>query len=48
MLALGGWSHHGLLTCIVVIRGVFALEQALYAVRDGGEEEHAGGLADCH
>jgi hypothetical protein len=28
------------------IRGTFALQQALYAIREGDEEELADGLAD--
>ena len=43
--ALGIWSNHGLLTRIAAIRGTFALQQALYAIRDG-DEELADGLAD--
>ncbi|MEU7544696.1 aminoglycoside phosphotransferase family protein, partial [Streptomyces sparsogenes] len=46
VLALGNWSHHGLPTRIAAIRGTFALQQALYAIRDGDEEELADGLAD--
>ncbi|MFD0623539.1 viomycin phosphotransferase [Streptomyces sanglieri] len=46
VLALGSWSNHGLLTRIAAIRGTFALQQALYAIRDGDEEELADGLAD--
>ncbi|MFF8788615.1 viomycin phosphotransferase [Streptomyces sp. NPDC015125] len=47
VLALGSWSnHHGLLTRIAAIHGTFALQQALYAIRDGDEEELADGLAD--
>ncbi|MGW5156788.1 viomycin phosphotransferase [Nonomuraea wenchangensis] len=46
VLALGGWSDHGLLTRVAAIRGTFALQQALYAVRDGDEEELADGLAE--
>ncbi|MFE7314208.1 viomycin phosphotransferase [Streptomyces sp. NPDC057555] len=46
VLALGGRSHHGLLTRIAAIRGTFALQQALYALRDGDEEELADGLTD--
>jgi aminoglycoside phosphotransferase (APT) family kinase protein len=45
VLALGSWSDHGLLTRIAAIRGTFALQQALHAVRDGDEEELADGLA---
>ncbi|MGQ4336291.1 phosphotransferase, partial [Streptomyces hayashii] len=33
-------------TRIAAIRGTFALQQALYAIRDGDEEELADGLAD--
>ncbi|KUL47568.1 phosphotransferase [Streptomyces violaceusniger] len=46
VLALGNWSNHGLRTRIAAIRGTFALQQALYAVRDNDEEELADGLAD--
>ncbi|CAM5255582.1 viomycin phosphotransferase [Streptomyces griseomycini] len=46
VLALGSWSDHQLLTRIAAIRGTFALQQALYAIRDGDEEELADGLAD--
>lgn len=46
VLTLGNWSNHGLLTRIATIRGTFALQQALYAIRDGDEEELANGLAD--
>ncbi|MEU9019725.1 viomycin phosphotransferase [Actinomadura sp. NPDC048394] len=45
VLALGGWSDRGLLTRIAAIRGTFALQQALYAIRDGDEAELADGLA---
>ncbi|MEU1785664.1 viomycin phosphotransferase [Streptomyces sparsogenes] len=46
VLALGSWSTHGLHDRIAAIRGTFALQQALYAIRDGDEEELADGLAD--
>ncbi|WUH98177.1 viomycin phosphotransferase [Spirillospora sp. NBC_00431] len=46
VLALGHRSSHGLSTRITAIRGTFALQQALYALRDGDEEELADGLAD--
>ncbi|RFS87215.1 viomycin phosphotransferase [Actinomadura spongiicola] len=46
ILALGNWSDHGLTTRIAAIRGTFALQQALYALRDGDKEELADGLAD--
>jgi len=46
VLTLGGRPNHGLLTRIAAIRGTFALQQALYAIRDGDEEELADGLAD--
>ncbi|MFF7456497.1 viomycin phosphotransferase [Kitasatospora sp. NPDC008115] len=46
VLALGGLPDHGLTTRIAAIRGTFALQQALYAVRDGDEGELADGLAD--
>ncbi|MCA4754218.1 viomycin phosphotransferase [Mycolicibacterium fortuitum] len=45
VLALGGWSNHPLLARIAAIRDTFALQQALYAIRDGDEEELADGLA---
>ncbi|QKW35503.1 viomycin phosphotransferase [Actinomadura sp. NAK00032] len=44
VLALGDASDRGLLARIAAIRGTFALQQALYAVRDGDEEELADGL----
>ncbi|XVQ09847.1 viomycin phosphotransferase [Spirillospora sp. CA-255316] len=44
VLALGGWTNDGLSTRIAAIRGTFALQQALYALRDGDEEELADGL----
>ncbi|MER5349252.1 viomycin phosphotransferase [Kitasatospora sp. NPDC002551] len=44
--ALGGLSDHGLTTRVAAIRGTFALQQALYAIRDGDEDELADGLAD--
>ncbi|MEU6747997.1 viomycin phosphotransferase [Spirillospora sp. NPDC046719] len=44
VLALGGRSNHGLRTRIAAIRGTFALQQALYALRDGDDEELADGL----
>jgi aminoglycoside phosphotransferase (APT) family kinase protein len=46
VLALGSWSDHGLGTSIAAIRGTFALQQALYAIRDGDEEQLADGLAN--
>ncbi|MEU3823125.1 viomycin phosphotransferase [Streptomyces sp. NPDC030392] len=46
VLTLGNWANHGVLTRIAAIRGTFALQQALYAVRDGDEEELVDGLAD--
>lgn len=45
VIALGGWSDSGLATRIAAIRGTFALQQALYALRDDDEEELADGLA---
>lgn len=45
VLALGDWSGHGLMTRVAAIRGTFALQQALYAIRDGDEEALADGLA---
>lgn len=45
VLALGSRSNHALSDRIAPIRGTFALQQALYAVRDGDEEELADGLA---
>ncbi|MEU0239113.1 viomycin phosphotransferase [Nocardiopsis sp. NPDC006198] len=45
VLALGGRPDDGLATRIAAIRDTFALQQALYAVRDGDEEELADGLA---
>ncbi|TMR41404.1 viomycin phosphotransferase [Actinomadura geliboluensis] len=44
MLALSAGSHRELLARIAAIRGTFALQQALYAVRDGDAEELADGL----
>lgn len=46
VLTLGKWSNHGLTSRITAIRGTFALQQALSAVRDGDEEELADGLAN--
>ena len=46
VLALGSWPDDELATRIAAIRGTFALQQALYAVRDDDEEELAEGLAD--
>ncbi|MFE7563031.1 viomycin phosphotransferase [Kitasatospora sp. NPDC057500] len=46
VLALGGASDHGLTARIAAIRGTFALQQALYALRDGDGEELADGLTD--
>ncbi len=45
VLALSEGSHRGLLARIAAIRGTFALQQALYAVRDGDDKELADGLA---
>ncbi|MFG2013446.1 viomycin phosphotransferase [Actinomadura geliboluensis] len=45
VLALSAGSHRGLLARVAAIRGTFALQQALYAVRDGDDEELADGLA---
>lgn len=45
VLALDSRSNHALPDRIAPIRGTFALQQALYAVRDGDEEELADGLA---
>ncbi|CAL9612962.1 hypothetical protein SUDANB58_05677 [Streptomyces sp. enrichment culture] len=45
VLALGGWSNRGLLARVAAIRGTFALQQALCAIRDGDEGELADGLA---
>lgn len=45
VLTLGGWSNHELLARIAAIRGTFALQQALYAIRDGDEEQLTDGLA---
>jgi len=45
VLTLRGWSNHGLPDRIAPIRGTFALQQALYAIRDGDEDELADGLA---
>ncbi len=44
-LALGSPSDDGLSTRIAAIRGTLALQQALYALRDGDQEELADGLA---
>ncbi|RKS79035.1 phosphotransferase family enzyme [Actinomadura pelletieri DSM 43383] len=46
VLALGNSSDHELRTRITAIRGTFALQQALYALRDGDKEELTDGLAD--
>ncbi|MET8705170.1 MULTISPECIES: viomycin phosphotransferase [Streptomyces] len=45
VLALGGWADNGTAERISAIRGTFALQQALYAQRDGDEEELADGLS---
>nr|WP_274035414.1 viomycin phosphotransferase [Streptomyces sp. MMBL 11-1] len=45
VLALGGWGDSSTVRRIAAIRGTFALQQALYAQRDGDEEELADGLA---
>ncbi|MDN3264378.1 aminoglycoside phosphotransferase family protein [Streptomyces sp. CSDS2] len=45
VLALVGPPDQGLHTRIAAIQGTFALQQALYAFRDGDEEELADGLA---
>ncbi|WP_067474186.1 viomycin phosphotransferase [Actinomadura hibisca] len=45
VIALGDWSGDGLSTRIAAIRGTFALQQALDALRDGDDEELADGLA---
>lgn len=45
VLALHSWSNRALSDRIAPIRGTFALQQALYAIRDGDEEELADGLA---
>ncbi|MFH8884609.1 phosphotransferase family protein [Streptomyces californicus] len=45
VLALGGRTEDGLTARVAAIRGTFALQQALQAVRDGDEEELAGGLS---
>lgn len=45
VLAQHSWSNHALPDRIAPIRGTFALQQALYAIRDGDEEELADGLA---
>lgn len=46
VLSLGGWPAQGLAWRIAVIRGTFALQQALSAHRDGDAEQLADGLAD--
>ncbi|AOT61486.1 viomycin phosphotransferase [Streptomyces fradiae] len=45
VLALGGWADNGTAERISTIQGTFALQQALYAQRDGDEEELADGLS---
>lgn len=45
VLALRSWSNDGLPDRIAPIRGTSALQQALYAIRDGDEDELADGLA---
>ncbi|MFC5823602.1 viomycin phosphotransferase [Nonomuraea insulae] len=45
VLSLGGWPAEGLAWRIAVIRGTFALQQALSAHRDGDAEQLADGLA---
>lgn len=44
VLTLGGWSDSTTATRIAIIRGTFALQQALSAHRDGDEEQLADGL----
>ncbi|MFD4235800.1 viomycin phosphotransferase [Streptomyces sp. McG3] len=44
VLALGGWDDASMSGRITAIRGTFPLQQALYAQRDGDEEELADGL----
>lgn len=44
VLALGGWNNASTAGRIAAIRGTFALQQALYAQRDGDEDELADGL----
>ncbi|MFM9608454.1 aminoglycoside phosphotransferase family protein [Streptomyces niveiscabiei] len=44
VLALGGWGGPDVVRRIAVIRGTFALQQALHAWRDGDEGELADGL----
>ncbi|MEU2684890.1 viomycin phosphotransferase [Streptomyces hygroscopicus] len=44
VLALGGWADRATAGRISAIRGTFALQQALCALRDGDEEELADGL----
>ncbi|MFF9347437.1 viomycin phosphotransferase [Streptomyces sp. NPDC014734] len=46
VLALGSLPKHALTNRIAAIRSTFALQQALYAIRDGDEGELADGLAD--
>ncbi|MFJ1797556.1 viomycin phosphotransferase [Streptomyces sp. NPDC088180] len=45
VLTLGGWNDGPTARRITAIRGTFALQQALYAQRDGDGEELADGLA---
>lgn len=45
VLALGGWDDDATAGRIAAIRGTFALQQALYAERDGDAAELADGLA---
>ncbi|GGO43787.1 hypothetical protein GCM10012287_07770 [Streptomyces daqingensis] len=45
VVALDGRPDHGLLTRVTAIHGTFALQQALFAIRDGDEEELSDGLA---
>lgn len=44
VLTLGGWARDGTPERIATIRGTFALQQALYALRDGDDAELADGL----
>lgn len=46
VLALGGRPVDAITARMAAIRGTFALQQALHALRDGDEEELADGLAD--
>lgn len=44
VIALGGWASDAMMERMTAIRGTFALQQALYALRDGDKEQLEDGL----